>query len=69
MMKNNYDELYDMEDNIKLKISGIVRLKEDVKTGMFSPGIIFKDELGELIYEKNKDSKIVEAQKEKTILF
>jgi len=62
MMKNNYDELYDMEDNIKLKISGIVRLKEDVKTGMFSPGIIFKDELGELIYEKNKDSKIVEAQ-------
>ena len=65
MMKNNYDELYDMEDNIKLKISGIVRLKEDVKTGMFSPGIIFKDELGELIYEKNKDSKIVEAQKGK----
>lgn len=65
MMKNNYDELYDMEDNIKLKISGIVRLKEDVKTGMFSPGIIFKDELGELIYEKNKDSKIVKAQKEK----
>ena len=65
MMKNNYDELYDMEDNIKLKISGIVRLKKDVKTGMFSPGIIFKDELGELIYEKNKDSKIVEAQKGK----
>ena len=65
MMKNNYDELYDMEDNIKLKISGIVRLKKDVKTGMFSPGIIFKDELGELIYEKNKDSKIVKAQKEK----
>ena len=65
MMKNNYDELYDMEDNIKLKISGIVRLKEDVKTGMFSPGIIFKDELGELIYEKNKDSKIVEAKKGK----
>ena len=65
MMKNNYDELYDMEDNIKLKISGIVRLKEDVKTGMFSPGIIFKDELGELIYEKNKDSKIIEAQKGK----
>lgn len=65
MMKNNYDELYDMEDNIKLKISGIVRLKEDVKTGMFSPGIIFKDGLGELIYEKNKDSKIVEAQKGK----
>lgn len=65
MMKNNYDELYDMEDNIKLKISGIVRLKEDVKTRMFSPGIIFKDELGELIYEKNKDSKIVKAQKEK----
>ena len=65
MMKNNYDELYDMEDNIKLKISGIVRLKEDVKTGMFSPGIIFKDELGELIYKKNKDSKIVEAQKGK----
>lgn len=65
MMKDNYDELYDMEDNIKLKISGIVRLKENVKTGMFSPGIVFKDELGELIYEKNKDSKIVKAQKDK----
>lgn len=65
MMKDNYDELYDMEDNIKLKISGIVRLKENVKTGMFSPGIVFKDELGELIYEKNKDSKIVKDQKDK----
>lgn len=65
MMKDNYDELYDMEGNIKLKISGIVRLKENVKTGMFSPGIVFKDELGELIYEKNKDSKIVNAQKDK----
>ena len=65
MMKNNYDELYEMENNIKLSISGIVRLKENVKTGMFSPGIIFKDELGELIYEKNKDSKIVKDQKGK----
>ena len=65
MMKSNYDELYDMDNNIKLKISGIVRLKEDVTTGMFSPGIVFKDELGELIYEKNKDSKVVKAQKGK----
>ncbi len=65
MMKNNYDELYDKDNNIKLKISGIVRLKKDVKTGMFMPGIVFKDELGELIYEKNKNSDIVKDQKGK----
>lgn len=63
--KNNYDKLYDMDDNIKLNISGIVRLKKDVKTGMFTPGIIFKDELGELIYEKNKNSDVVKEQKGK----
>ena len=63
MMKNNYDELYDMSNNIKLKIAGIVRLKKDVKTGMFTPGIVFKDELGELIYEKNKNSEVVKSQK------
>ena len=63
--KNNYDKLYDMDDNIKLNISGIVRLKKDVKTGMFTPGIIFKDELGELIYEKNKNSDVVKDQKGK----
>lgn len=65
MMKNNYDELYDMSNNIKLKIAGIVRLKKDVKTGMFTPGIVFKDELGELIYEKNKNSEAVKSQKGK----
>ena len=65
MMKNNYDELYDMSNNIKLKIAGIVRLKKDVKTGMFTPGIVFKDELGELIYEKNKNSEVVKSQKGK----
>ena len=65
MMKNNYDELYDMNDNIKLKIAGIVRLKKDVKTGMFTPGIVFKDELGELIYEKNQNSEVVKSQKGK----
>lgn len=63
--KNNYDKLYDMDGNIKLNISGIVRLKKDVKTGMFTPGIIFKDELGELIYEKNKNSDVVKDQKGK----
>lgn len=63
--KNNYDKLYDMNGNIKLNISGIVRLKKDVKTGMFTPGIIFKDELGELIYEKNKNSDVVKEQKGK----
>lgn len=63
--KNNYDKLYDMDGNIKLNISGIVRLKKDVKTGMFTPGIIFKDELGELIYEKNKNSDVVKEQKGK----
>ena len=63
--KNNYDKLYDMDGNIKLNISGIVRLKKDVKTGMFAPGIIFKDELGELIYEKNKNSDVVKDQKGK----
>lgn len=65
MMKNNYDELYDMSNNIKLKIAGIVRLKKAVKTGMFTPGIVFKDELGELIYEKNKNSEVVKSQKGK----
>ncbi len=59
----NYDEMFLSEDNINLKITGIVRVKKDVKIGLLATGIIYDDELSTMVLENTLDSEIVKAQK------
>ncbi|NLP25734.1 MAG: FtsX-like permease family protein, partial [Clostridiales bacterium] len=60
----NYDKMFLSEDNINLKITGIVRVKKDVKIGLLATGIIYDDELSTMILENTLDSEIVKAQKD-----
>ena len=53
---------YDSEDNITLKVSGIVRLKEDIKFAVLSEGIGYQEELVEHIIENSSQSKVVLKQ-------
>ncbi len=60
----DYQKMYQAENNITVKISGIVRQKQDVKIGILGSGIAYSDELAQMVIETAKDSDIVKAQKE-----
>ncbi|HHX56660.1 MAG TPA: ABC transporter ATP-binding protein, partial [Clostridiales bacterium] len=60
----NYDEMFLSEDNINLKITGIVRAKKDVKIGLLATGIVYDDELSTMVLENTLDSEIIKAQKD-----
>jgi putative ABC transport system permease protein len=62
--RNDYDTMYDSEKAITLRISGIVRLKEDVEIDLLGNGIVYSDKLLQRIIDMEKDSEIVKAQKE-----
>lgn len=62
MPGTNYDTMYDSENSITLKISGIVRLKEDITLGILGNGIAYSDNLVQEILEVEKDSEIVKEQ-------
>ncbi|VYT89322.1 ATP-binding cassette domain-containing protein [Clostridium tertium] len=55
-------ELYNSEKSISLKIAGILRLKEDVKIPVLSPGVAFSDELSKFFIENAKNSEVVKDQ-------
>lgn len=60
----DYQAMYQAENNITVKISGIVQQKQDVKIGVLGNGIAYSDELAQMVIETAKDSDIVKAQKE-----
>ena len=61
----DYEKLYNNENNITLKIVGIIRGKEDNKFGQYSgTGLIYKEALIDKIVEINENSDIVLKQKE-----
>ncbi|MFS8540735.1 MAG: ABC transporter ATP-binding protein/permease, partial [Tissierellales bacterium] len=62
--RNDYDAMYNSEKAITLKISGIVRLKEDVEIDLLGNGIVYSDKLLQRIIDMEKDSEIVKAQKD-----
>ncbi len=62
--RNDYDAMYDSEKAITLRISGIVRLKEDVEIDLLGNGIVYSDKLLQRIIDMEKDSEIVKAQRE-----
>ena len=61
-MNTNYDELYKSENNMNLKITGIIRAKEDSGFAMLMPGIAYSEELSKAIIENAKESDIVKEQ-------
>lgn len=58
----NYDAMYDSSNNITLKITGVVRQKEDAKLAMLANGIVYSDELVQKIVDNSLNSDIVKAQ-------
>jgi len=60
----DYDAMYNSEDSITLKISGIIRLKEDVHYGVIGDGVAYSDKLVQRIIDSANKSEIVKAQRE-----
>lgn len=61
---DNLIDLYNDDDAITVKISGIVRSSEDSKLEILSPGLYYSDELSEYFIEDAKNSDVVKAQKD-----
>lgn len=51
------------ENKLELKVTGVLRLKEDVKQGILQSGIAYTSKLPQYIMEKNKDSVVVNDAK------
>lgn len=64
--KTDYTEMYD-NAGMTLKISAVVRQKEDVQVAMLGSGIAYSDTLVEQIIDREKDSDIVKAQKDSDV--
>lgn len=63
MPNMNLESLYNSENSITLKVQAIIRGKEDKEMITNGSGIGYTNALTEAIIEKNKNSKIVNAQK------
>ena len=61
---SNMNDLYNNENSITLRISGIVRLKNGVNISLLPSGISYSDDLAKYFIEKSKDSEVVKAQEE-----
>ncbi|MDF2541622.1 MAG: hypothetical protein K0S47_1340 [Herbinix sp.] len=60
----DYDKVFDAENNIDLKIVGIVRAKKDVSFAILNEGIAYSDGLAERVIAIAEESDIVKSQKE-----
>lgn len=63
-LSSDYQKMYDSADSLTLRIVGVVRAKEDVKISLLADGIAYSNELTKLVQEREKNSQIVNAQKE-----
>lgn len=64
VMENDFKKLYENDRTIDVKISAIIRYREDREDlATFSTSyLLFNEQLLDLIVENNKDSKIIKAQ-------
>ena len=60
---NDYQMMYESDEAITIKVQAIIRGKED-KNELTQSGIYYNSALVDLVIAKNKDSKIVNKQKE-----
>ena len=60
----DYNAMYNSDESITLKISGIVRPKEDSPTSLVSEGggVAYMDDLAQAVIDNSKNSEIVKAQ-------
>ncbi len=63
-INDDLNKVYDNKDNLTLKVSGIIRLKENIKFAVLSEGIGYREDLIESLLENSQQSKIVLKQKE-----
>lgn len=64
--KQNYDELWNNDDNIKINITGIIRAKKDANVTIYSGStLLINAKIEEESIEKNLNSNIVNIQKQK----
>ena len=61
---SDYAAMADAEDTLPLTVTGIVRLKADVKIGLLGGGLAYSDKLVQRITEREADSQIVQAQRD-----
>ncbi|HKL80330.1 MAG TPA: ABC transporter ATP-binding protein/permease [Mobilitalea sp.] len=66
-INQDIEQLYAAENNITLKIVGILRAKESVKFPVISEGIAYSDALALRVIDNAKDSAIVKSQEESDI--
>ena len=60
---NDLESVYNSENNLTLKVVGIIRLKSDFPSYVASFGIMYTNDLLEDVILHNSTSKVVEAQK------
>ena len=63
-INSDLEKLYNSPNAITLKVVGIIRLKDDFPSYVQSSALTYTDKLLDYVIEKNKESKIVKAQKE-----
>lgn len=61
---NDLEAAYKKDDSTELKISGIIRKKEDVYLAVLPEGIAYSDQLAQEFIENAQESDVVKAQKE-----
>jgi putative ABC transport system permease protein len=61
---NDYQSMYNSSNSITVKISGVVRVKPDVKIGLLGTGIAYSDALSQMVIDSDQSSDIVKAQKD-----
>ena len=60
----DYEKMYNSKNSMTLKISAVVRAKENVKISLLADGIAYSSDLNDLVEERAKDSNIVKDQKD-----
>ncbi len=60
----DYNEIYNNDNNQEMKISGVLRVKENSTMNLLAPGIAYSNELTQQIVDENQDSAIVQAQRD-----
>lgn len=63
-LNTNYEEMYNSNNSITLKITGIVRGKEDAAMATLNSGISYSDKLDQMIIANSINSDIVNSQKD-----
>lgn len=64
MPSSDYEDMYNSDNSLTLKISGILRQKEESGVSILGNGIVYSDGLTQLVIDSGKESNIVKAQED-----